>query len=100
MKKIGTALLMMALLLFGIFFNRERPSGTYDEGYDAGWNDEGKPSRSASEAMKRGYEDGQADAFNYDDGYCDGFNERRPTFKEEFMYMDGYRKGKEDRKRF
>lgn len=69
----------------------------YDRAYDAAWEGEGTPSSFWSSQEERdGYEQGLDDADMYDEGYEDGKNKRKPKYKDDVDYMDGYKDGTKD----
>lgn len=72
----------------------------YDNGYEAAWEGEEKPSSFwTSKEEKEGYENGLADSSTYNSGYDDGYDEKRPEYFNDALYMDGYKDGKKDKER-
>jgi hypothetical protein len=70
----------------------------YNKGYEAAWKEEGEPNFWASKAEKAGYQDG-VDERIYEEGYVDGYDKNKPQFLKDDVYMEGYKEGKEARKK-
>ena len=71
----------------------------YDDGYEAAWNGEDEPSSWSSREKKNGYQEGVEDSCLYDEGYHDGLKGKKPKYFNDTIYMEGYKDGKEDRRR-
>lgn len=70
-------------------------SSSYDNGYDAGYDDEKKGILYKINAQYRdGYEDGANDAYYFDLGYNDAQNDEPPRHSGISEYMEGYNEGK------
>lgn len=90
------------LAFFGVLFfsGCDGSNGyDYDSGYEDAWEEKEESSWFTSKEYRAGYEQGQIDTRVYYIGYEDGYDGRRTKYTNDLDYMDGFKDGKEDKKR-
>ena len=92
-------LTMCALVLCAFFFTSCDEFSSNDQGYEDAWDDK-KPGLFSSSSYKRGFEQGQADSDMQDTGFYDGYNGNHCAFPNDFFYMDGFKLGKKESKKW
>tara|TARA_Y100000588_G_scaffold89863_1_gene96452 strand:+ start:691 stop:1020 length:330 start_codon:yes stop_codon:yes gene_type:complete len=90
-------LLFIVILFFLLFHKKRTIVQTYNDGYQAGWNERDVSSFCMSHEAKIGYDQGLSDSCAYDQGYDDAFERKVPEYLDDPDYMDGYNDAKKDK---
>ena len=69
----------------------------WEKGYENAWDGFESSSFWTSKEEQEGYEEGLSNSSSYDEGYDDAIDRKKPKYRNDLFYMDGYRDGKKQR---